>query len=255
MIKAVSEGSDFAAQVTAAAPANPFACRILSLYQSYRPGLVFVDYWLVTDENGKTTGAIARNGSDFILLLTKETDTEEVSAFMRVAGASAILCSGDYSLELPSFRSVTGAVLMRDRPYGTAASCTDLTESDIRAAYDLIARCTDEDFCPPSFEDFYVDVNHKLRHQTMRMSGIFADGSLACVAMTVAESRDAAVLGAVACDPAYRRMGYGSQVVTHLANALIGEGKKVFLHRAKNRNIGFYSGMGFCETGTWREYF
>ena len=63
--------------------------------------------------------------------------------------------------------------------------------------YELITRCSGENFIPPSFDDFYVDVNHKLRHNTMRLYGINCSDKLVSVAMTVAESDDGAVLGAV----------------------------------------------------------
>ena len=60
-----------------------------------------MDYWLIRDdESGNFTGAAARNGSNFILFLTEATDLEEVSSFMRVAGASGIICSGKYKLDL-----------------------------------------------------------------------------------------------------------------------------------------------------------
>ncbi len=44
MIQAVTENTDFAGAIRAFSALDPFACRILSLYQSYRPELVFVDY-------------------------------------------------------------------------------------------------------------------------------------------------------------------------------------------------------------------
>ena len=95
MIQAVTENTDFAGAIRAFSALDPFACRILSLYQSYRPELVFVDYWLqLDDESGAVTGAVARNGSNFILFLTDKSDLDEVSSFVRVGGAAGIICSG-----------------------------------------------------------------------------------------------------------------------------------------------------------------
>ena len=125
---------------------------------------------------------------------------------------------------------------------------------DIKAAFDLIVSCEGEGFQPPEFDSFYVDVNHKLRHHTMRLCGIEDNGKLAALAMTVAESDTAAVLGAVACAPEYRRKRYGSAVVKHITNSLVAEGKRVYLHRAQNANVRFYQKLGFTECGQWREY-
>ena len=129
-----------------------------------------------------------------------------------------------------------------------------IIEPDIRSAYDLIVKCADENFTPPEFEDFYVDVNHKLRHNAIRLYGICDGETLAAIAMTVAESGDGAVLGAVACHPDYRRSGYGSKIVSSLTNTLIAEGKAVYLHRAQNANAAFYQKLGFDNCGSWREY-
>mgnify|MGYP005917007781 FL=1 len=80
---------------------DPFACRIISLCTSYNPHLPFVDYWTVFDDKTKNpTGAIARNGTDFILFLTDKSDINEVSSFMRVAGAASVICSNKYNLDL-----------------------------------------------------------------------------------------------------------------------------------------------------------
>ena len=70
MINSATDADSFIKEVQAISAVDPFACRIISLCNSYKPDLVFVDYWLVQDDSGKNTGAIARNGSNFILLLT-----------------------------------------------------------------------------------------------------------------------------------------------------------------------------------------
>ncbi|MBQ1507215.1 MAG: GNAT family N-acetyltransferase [Ruminococcus sp.] len=256
MIVSANEFNGFSSVLAEAADNNPFACRIISLYNSYRPGLAFVDYWMITDDSGECLGAIARNGSNFILFITDKCDLDEVSSFMRVAGATGAICGGKYRLLLYGSRTVSGSVLMRNKPFELSGNDEiKLIQPDIRSAYELIVRCADANFVPPAFEDFYVDVNHKLRHKTMRLCGIEADNRLAAVAMTVAESGGGAVLGAVACDPDYRRKGYGSAIVKYITNMLVAENKCVYLHRAKNANVSFYNNLGFKESGKWREYY
>ena len=252
MIQSANESVDFVGAINALSQDDPFACRIISLFSCYPPQLVFVDYWLIRDdESDEVTGAIARNGSNFILFLTAAADLEETSSFMRVAGASGVICSGEYELDLnrPSF---SGPVLVCSGPFGTEDA--DLVTPDIKAAYELIVRCADENFHPPAFEDFYVDVNHKLRHNVISLVGVQADGMLAAIAMTVAESDKGAVLGAVACRPEYRKHGYGSQVVRSLTARLLAQNKRVYLHRAQDANVSFYEKLGFRKCGTWREY-
>ena len=256
MILSANDFENFTSAVSDISGCDPFACRIISLHNSYQPRLAFVDYWTITGENGEICGAIARNGSNFILLLNEHCDLDEVSSFMRVAGATGVICKGEYKLELYGSRSVTGSVLMRNTKFDMKEEDgIKLIQPDIRSAYELIVKCADANFVPPPFEDFYVDVNHKLRHNSMRLCGIEENNRLAAVAMTVAESCDGAVLGAVSCDPDFRRRGYGSSIVKHITNMLVEENKCVFLHRAKNANVSFYNNLGFKEAGKWREYY
>ncbi len=252
MIISALEADNFINIVNGISPTDPFACRIISLYNSYSPDLVFVDYWLLQNDDEEYTGAIARNGSNFILFLTEKSDIDEIGAFIRISGASAVLCEGGYDLDF--FDRITEGVVMKiTRPIDIEVE-EKIIEPDIRSAYDLIVKCADDNFTPPEFEDFYVDVNHKLRHNAIRLYGMCDGETLAAIARTVAESGDGAVLGAVACHPDYRRSGYGSKIVSFLTNTLIAEGKAVYLHRAQNANAAFYQKLGFDICGSWREY-
>ena len=253
MIVSASEIRSFPQKINALAKGDPFACRILSLYHSYRPGLAFVDYWMTADVLGACTGAIARNGSNFILFLTSKSDLEEISSFLRVSGASGILCDGGFDLDTGG-TVTTGMVMKTSRKIPIEENGAEVIKPNIREAYDLISLCADRFFSPPDFEEFYVDVNHKLRHGSLRICGLKDSDKLAAIAMTVAESGSGAVLGAVACHPDYRRRGFGTLVVAHLTNQLVAEGKTVFIHRARGANAAFYVKLGFTDYGYWKEY-
>lgn len=256
MIVSAIEAVNFESNLLSVAGNDPFACRIISLYNSYNAELAFVDYWLVNaDETGECKGAVARNGTNFIIYLADDSVIEEVSAFIRVAGASSVLCDDRFELDLYGGTSVSGFVLERNVPIDFDDENIKFTEPDIKSVYDLLVKCADDNFTPPAFDEFYVDVNHKIRHNAIRMTSINSSDCLAAVAMTVAESTNASVLGAVACDPEYRKHGYGSAVVRHLTNMLINEGKTVYLHRAENANANFYANLGFKEIGKWKEYY
>ena len=254
MIVSSTETVDFVGTLLSAAKNDPFACRIISLFNSYNAELAFVDYWLVNDdETNECKGAIARSGTNFIIYLADNSTLEEVSAFIRVAGASSVLCDDKIELDLYGGTSISGYVLERSEEIKFDEEF-EFIEPDIKSVYNLLVKCADDNFTPPAFEDFYVDVNHKLRHNAIRIAAINSENSLAAVAMTVAESSNASVLGAVACDPDFRQLGYGSSVVIYLTNMLINEGKTVYLHRAEKANATFYANLGFKEVGRWKEY-
>ena len=249
----LSQNSDaFLSAVDEIGGNDPFACRVRALCRSYAPSLPFVDYWLTADEAGQVNGAIARNGASFLLYMTDRSELREVASFLHMAGAAQVLGNGRFVLE-GFAREKTGAVMVTKQPAAVTADCP-VIEPDIRAVHALLMTCADRDFCPPAFEDFYVDVSHRLRHGTLRLCGTNANGALASVAMTVAESEDCAVLGAVACHPDHRRRGLGTAAVSALVNRLVSEGKTVYLHRARGVSEAFYRRMGFAPCGTWREY-
>ena len=252
MILSAHKTPDYVRALNRYSKHDPFACRILSLYHSYRPDLPFVDYWMLTDDDGVFTGAAARNGSCFILFLTDRSNLSEVSAFMRVAGASQVLLNGRYRLDVEGSET-EGVVMKLCRKPEEATGAGNLVQPAIKAAYEVIVKSAGKGMTPPPFEDFYVDVNHRLRHGTMRLIGVTDGGKPAAVAMTVAEGGGGAVLGAVACDPRYRRKGYGTLMVTELCARLSAENKTVYLHRVKDRNAAFYERLGFEDCGTWRE--
>lgn len=254
MIKIADKDFDCGTLIKAMSRDNPFGCRIYSLYACYVCNLPFVDFW-VQIVNNTCVSAIGRLGTQFIVQLSSMSDTEEISAFLRVAGATSVLCDNKYRLELFEESKATGAVLkFFGSPYDIKENYKICTP-EIKEAYELLALCREEGFEAPDFESFNLDVSHKLRHNAIRMIGLREDGSLNAVAMTVAETETDAVLGAVASRPDCRNRGYGSFMVKSLTNELLKEKKSVYLHRAIDKNISFYSNLGYKVQGKWCEYY
>ena len=126
---------------------------------------------------------MARNGAAFILCLTAESALPEVNAFLLMAGAKEVLC-GDFPLS--GFQTERAGVILQAAK-AVAYPQKPITEPSIRDAYAVLTACAGPHFVPPAWEDFFVDVNHKLRHGAMRLVGTEQEGALAAVAMTVAE--------------------------------------------------------------------
>lgn len=117
----------------------------------------------------------------------------------------------------------TGAVLtLRDRIVPTGPA--DLTSS-LREIYPILQTGFGETL--PAFDAWYADVSHRMRHGVCRAAVVREMGRPVACAMTVAQARDGAVLGAVATLPDYRSRGYASACVTTLAAVLQGEGRRI----------------------------
>lgn len=254
MIKIADKGFDCGALLKAMSKGNPFGCRIYSLYKSYDFNLPFVDFWVQT-VNDTCVSSIARLGTQFIVQLSGMSDLEEVSSFLRVAGATAVLCDCKYKLDVFEESKATGAVLkFFGAPYDIEEN-HKICIPTVKETYGLLSLCREEGFEAPDFESFNLDISHKLRHNAIRMIGLKENGSLNAVAMTVAETETDAVLGAVASRPDFRNRGYGSFMVKSLTNDLLKENKSIYLHRAIDKNISFYSNLGYKVQGKWCEYY
>lgn len=253
MIKIADKDFDILPMVKAMSKGNPFGARIYSLYNCYDYNLPFVDFWIqIIDKVCVST--ISRLGTQFIVQLSSMSDLDEVSSFLRVAGATSILCDNKYKLDVFPKEKTSGAVLkFFGVPYEIEEDYA-LCVPTITEAYDLLVMCKEEGFEAPDFESFNLDVSHKSRHNAMRMIGLKEDNVLKSVAMTVAETDTDAVLGAVASHPNCRNKGFGSFMVRNLTNELLKENKNIYLHRALDKNISFYSNLGYKILGKWCEY-
>ena len=231
---------------------NPFGCRIYSLIKTYSPQLSFVDYWVqIVDE--KAVSVIARLETVFILRLTKDSNIEEISSFLRVSGATSIICDGKYYPDLPLLSRKEGLILQRISPF--VFDCDyDVDIPTVKEVYDIISSCASKEFNVPPYESFMLDVSHKLNNKSIRIIGTKDNCVFKACIMTLAESTDSAVLGALATIPTARNKGYGSYLIKYLCNQLIAENKTVYLHRAMNENIEFYNKLGFVNYGMWAEY-
>ena len=250
MIKLVDSKNCFSNEISALSKNNPYGCRIISLYNTYNYNLPFVDFW-VQFADGKPVSLISRLETAFVLRLSGESDMDEISAFIRVSGAETVLCDALYSLEC-NMKRVTGPVLFSEKEFNIEHSFEVYTPS-VKEVYSVISMSACDNFRVPSYESFTLDVKHKLSKNTIRMYAVKETETAACI-MTLSESADSAVLGALATKPEMRKKGYGAFLIKYINNILVGERKTVYLHRAPNENTAFYNKLGFKRYGQWAEY-
>ena len=250
MIKIADSKSPFFREISELSKNNPYGCRIMSLYNTYKYNLPFVDYW-VQFKDDKPVSLISRLESSFILCLSDDSDIEEISSFVRVSGAQSAICDARFELECNMSRKI-GPILYSENAFDISESF-DVCIPDTKEVYSIISKAASGDFKVPSYESFMLDVNHKINRRSIRMYAVKGKAPAACI-MTLAESEDSAVLGALATDPEYRKRGYGAFLIKYINNILVSEGKRVYLHRAPSENITFYNKLGFEKYGKWAEY-
>ncbi len=109
-----------------------------------------------------------------------------------------------------------------------------------------------EYFSLPSFENWYVDVSHRVRHGCCHIASIVRRGQVVCNAMTVAETTNDVLLGAVATHPDWRRQGLAGACIGHLIHQL-SDSRRIHISPVNERACRLYEKLGFRITGSWGE--
>ena len=229
---------------------DPFYTRILSLYESYGGGYDFVGFW-VQETDGGIVSAISRFEDKFSLYLTEGSDLEEIAAFLRFQGAGAVMTARGFLLDIEAERMIEGQVLRYTG--GVYNSDLELYIPEIKPLYALLQSCESEIFRVPEYMSFLSDVTHRRNRGKCTILGTDADGTLVSAVMTVSETEDAAILGAVATHPDYRRRGLSRELVRTLASRIKEQGREVCVFSASDANTRFYQNSGFEIVDGFRE--
>ncbi|MBQ6412135.1 MAG: GNAT family N-acetyltransferase [Ruminococcus sp.] len=238
-------------KLTALHTTDPFYTRILSLYESYGGGYDFVDYW-VQETDGRTVSAISRFEDKFSLYLTENSDLEEVAAFLRFQGAGAVMTDSRYTLELMSEQVISGQVLRYAGEYYNSES--ELYTPEIKPLYALLQSCESDIFRVPEYMSFLSDVTHRRNLGKCAIMATNVGGAIASAVMTVSETESAAILGAVATHPDFRRRGLSRELVRTLASRITSQGRAAYVFSASVANTRFYQNSGFEICAEFTEY-
>ena len=230
---------------------DPFYTRILSLFESYGAELSFVGFW-VQELGGGVVSAISRFEDKFSLYLTDDSDPEEVAAFLRFQNAGAVMTARGFSVPLHAERVIEGQALRYSGE--DYISDLELYSPEIKPLYALLQSCESGIFRVPEYMSFLSDVTHRRNLDKCTILGTDVDGTLASAAMTVSETEAAAILGAVATHPGYRRRGLSRELVRTLASRLTGQGRAAYVFSASEANTRFYENSGFEIVSGFREY-
>lgn len=231
---------------------DPFYTRIWSLFESYEGEYSFVGFW-VQELDGAITAAISRFEDKFSLYLTDAADLEEVAAFLRFQGAPAVMMNAGYELGLTAKHVISGQVLRyRGEEY---ISKLEICEPEIQEVYRLLQSCESPIFRVPPYLSFLSDVTHRRNLGKCGITGVRVDGVLASSVMTVSETEDAAILGAVATHPDFRKRGLSRELVRTLASRIIKQGRTAYVFSASDANTRFYENSGFEKVHGFKELF
>lgn len=224
-----------------------YSLRIKSLLKAYGMSYDFVSFYCCYDMNSNIIAIISRLDNDFTvscLKLNKETE-EEISAFIETVGYESVLT--DDSINLFNGKFEYGEVMESVKK--SEFSLPDGAEIDeypkLMDIFDL------ENYDNWNFDAWYVDLNHRIRHNCAKAYALCVDEEIASSAVFSSIYNHNAILSSVLTKAEFRGNGYATALVSHMICDVKGT---VYLMRENNKNESFYKKLGFVNTGIWRMY-
>ena len=219
-----------------------FSIRILALLKSYGTSYNFATFYRQIID-GKITAVISKLDNDITLALDGDFDNAELVRFFCITGHSSILCSNEFQF---GAKYDEGAIMQTNKKMNLPTVEATVDEyPKLMDLYNFI------DYENQDFKSWYVDISHRVRHNTAKAYTLNVDGFIVSSSILSSIYDNTAVLSAVRTQEEFRNMGYASFLVSYICNDVKGS---VFLMREANINESFYSRLGFENTGIWRMY-
>lgn len=219
-----------------------FSIRILALLKSYGTSYNFATFYRQIID-GKITAVISKLDNDITLALDGDFDNAELVRFFCITGHSSILCPNEFQF---GAKYDEGAIMQTNKKMNLPTVEAIVDEyPKLMDLYNFI------DYENQDFKSWYVDISHRVRHNTAKAYTLNVDGFIVSSGILSSIYDNTAVLSAVRTQEEFRNMGYASFLVSYICNDVKGS---VFLMREANINESFYSRLGFENTEIWRMY-
>ncbi len=221
-----------------------FSVKILSLLKAYGTKYPFVRFYAQKNDEGTVTAILSVLDGDITLSFALSlADTDELREFISVIGFNTLLCNGLFKFNA-KFES--GVIMESSKKAEFMCNYTEVDEYPyLFDLYNFV------DYDGIDFESWYVDINHRIRHNCAKAVTLNINDEIISSAILSSIYNNDAVITAVQTKPEFRNSGYGSALVSAMCCDVKGT---VYLMREENKNENFYKRLGFINTGHWRIY-
>lgn len=216
---------------------SAFGCKIAGTAVSYGFDKKFACFWF--DDKSSAIYCLVDN---VMILDGKPSDVYETKEFLNMAGAKQLICSKETAEFLSLSSEKSGEILSKTILDGGGFK---QEEVNIREVFSLLDECGME----LDFEAFYLDLSHRLRHQTGAAATACWGDDFAGCALISAITENSAIISAVAVKEKFRRHGMGSKLIGTIENAL--KSGKLYIFKEFGENDAFYSSLGYTLDDIW----
>ncbi len=219
-----------------------YSIRVLSLLESYGTKYHFATFYRQIID-GKITAILSRLDNDITLALDDGFDNAEFVRFFCITGHGAILC--DPAFEFGA-KYDEGMIMACNNKHDSVMAGVEIDEyPKLMDLFNFV------DYGSQDFKAWYVDISHRVRHNTAKAYTLNFDGNIISSGILSSIYDGYGVLTAVRTADNFRRMGYGGHLVSYICSDVK---KSVYIMREMDINEEFYTKLGFENIGVWRMY-
>lgn len=216
---------------------SPFGLKIWGEVSAYGLRQDFLPVWVQT-RGEKVTAVLSRIGDTVTLEAEENADFHELGVFCRMMGRYLFVRS-ELAGAFHKKALDEGAVLCH--PGGGLDFSGE--NPPLSEVYRVLSACREEFPHLPPFEDWYVDMSHRIRHGAAR--AFLSKEQTSCALLTVCTA-EGAILSGAATVPACRGRGGASRLMKRICES----GETIFLF-CERKLLPFYLPLGFREVGAW----
>ncbi len=248
----INDGTEkFKSEMISLCADSPFGARILSYVTAYDNKYSFIDSWLCTDEDNKSVCAVCRY-YDTVMICGHINN--ETAMFISALSPKELIFDGESDLPIDMTWS-HGMLMKCENPKKIIdkdkciVTALDGSIKELRNVYYLMSDGFGFD-AKIGFEDFAVDMSHRIRHKTAAVYVVYMDNKIVSSLIVPAITPKCAMISGVVTRSEYRRQGIGSFLVSYVTSRIISQGKTVYLQTEKK--ISIYDKIGFTVCKGWK---
>ncbi len=215
------------------------ALKIKVLYKAYGAELPFCSFYAQKDESGRTTAIISKFYTSATVSVNEYFDMVEIVDFLRMISPSEIFSDMSFRKFFCESAKEGFAVAIDCKKSESLNEIPDVNK--LKEVHRLFSQ-GDDDLIVGAFEDWHVDINHRLRHNAAK---IFFKENSAALILTDGKN---ALLNGIATDKQMRLRGEGSRLISNIRASCGAEN----LFALCSRNLlPFYLKSGFRIMGEY----
>lgn len=223
---------------------NPILCKIFSIYEMQRENFNCLLYNQL-DEDCNVTAVILCFNGEINISLNSKADKDEIRDFLCAVGFFSVLSN------VGLFEKINSGVSMKytgkEKPHSNAKL---LTSEDVAKCFDLIKGNFDIDI---SFDEWFVDMSHKIRHDKAVASYI-GDEKILSLALGMYKTDFSVLITSVCTDKSNRNNGFASDCINKLINLFLCDNIREIFVFCEEKLVSFYENLEFEIDGSWHEY-